>query len=217
MKHLTLALLMSVALVACSKKEDTPSVETPSAPGGGSGMIENKLFEFSVSKPAGWHVQSTEEMIKLSQKGSSLMAGNDQNMKVLLEESLKTTLPLFGFFQHPPGTPVPTNASLMGVAENVSQAPGIKKGCDYIFHARKLIEGAALKYTVSPGCQTLTQNGITFGYMDASVTANGVDVKQRYLACVSGNHVLSFVQTYFDEKSKQEVEAAFATVKAKCV
>jgi hypothetical protein len=34
---------------------------------------------------------------------------------------------------------------------------------------------------------------------------------------VSGDHVLSFVQTYFDDKSKQEVEAAFATVKAKCV
>lgn len=208
-----LIIAASVVLVACSRNEPERSPVTTTADGS---KYVNEFFGLEITKPAGWFAQDPEAMLKMSQQGIELISGDDKNMRQIASRSLKTSLPLFGFFQYPPGAAVETNPNIVSVAENVSVLPGIKTGCDYLFHARKLLERSALKVSVKEGCETTLINGTPLGYIEATMIAGNREIRQRYYACVQGEHALSIVQTFVDEETKRLVDAPLKSLFVTC-
>jgi hypothetical protein len=206
-------LIACALLIACSGNQDDKSALTYTSDGT---RYINDYFELEITKPNDWYSQDPESTMKMSQVGANIIAGEDRNMKAMMDESLKSSLPIFAFFEQAPGTPTSTNPNIVSVAENISLTPGIKSGCDYLFHARKLMEKSTLNMTISEGCQTLNINGAILGYFDTQAGFNGIEVKQKYYACVKGEHAIAIIQTYFDDTSKAAVDRILNSIQVKC-
>jgi hypothetical protein len=67
-----------------------------------------------------------------------MMAGDDKNMKAMVNAAQQKTTPLFSFFEVPPGTPGKPNSNIIAIAEDIKGAPGVKTGCDYLTLAKNL-------------------------------------------------------------------------------
>lgn len=212
MKYIFLSVL-ALSLFACSDKEPVTSVITKSTDGK---RYTNAYFDIQVDKPEGWFAQDPEQTIKQGSQGARVVAGDDKNMKAILAESIKTTVPIFAFFKHEPGTPVKFNPSVIAVAENIEVMPGIKTGCDYLFHARSLLKNAAIELEVTDDCHTESINNAPLGYFDARISVNGADIYQKYYACIKNQHALSFIQTYFDDQSRSEVYQVISSLLLSC-
>ena len=208
-----LAIAASAVCIACSSGEPERSPVTTTADGS---RYVNEFFRLEVTKPEGWFAQDAELTLKMNQQGAELVAGDDKNTKTIIAQSLKSSIPVFGFFQHPPGAAVEVNPSILSLAENVSVLPGIKTGCDYLFHARKLLERSAMKVSVKDGCQTTQINGASLGYIDTTMNVGSREIRQRYYACVQGEHALSIIQTYVDDETKQLVDDPLKSLSVAC-
>ena len=196
-----------------SAQESSISGETTSLDGT---LYTNELFDLSISKPEGWYAQSTQELLQMQQLGASLISGDNQNLQATLKESLKTSLPLFSFYQYPLGSPTPSNANIAGVAENISLYPGIKQGCDYLYHAKQIIAQSQFRIEFADECLTKNVNNSEFGYFNASINLGQVEIKQRYYACVKDTHAISIVQTYTTPEESQKVDRVLDTLSLKC-
>lgn len=177
---------------------------------------KNEYFDLSIKKPNQWYYQSPEDTMKMGQMGSKMLAGDDKKMEAIFKESLKSSLILFSFFEHPPGAPVNTNPNVVGVAENVSLAPGIKKGCDYLFHVKNILIQSNANYTIQEDCQTEIVVGSHFGKMIMSTMMLGTEVFQNYSACIKGDHAIVIIQTFFDDESKLLTDKLISTLQVSC-
>lgn len=179
-------------------------------------LYRNEMFDLSISKSEEWYAQSTEELFRTQQIGSSLISGNDHNMQALMKEALKVSLPLFSFYKYPPGTPTnETNANVSGVAENISLYPGIKKGCDYLYNVKNLMNYSQIQIKYEDDCQTKMINGSEFGYFNAVIAVGNTKLKQKYLACIKGTHAIAVIQSY-DSTSENSVNEILNTLKVDC-
>ena len=179
-------------------------------------VYKNEYFGMSVKKPGGWYYQPAELTKKMSEAGGRMLSGDDKNMQALFKESLNTTVALFTFFEHAPGTPVATNSSIVAVAENVKLFPGVKNGCDYLFHVRNILSHSAMDVDIEDGCASRKIDESIFGVLTVHSVINGISVNQKYYSCVQNEHAISIIQTYFGEDSKSKVDRALESVKLRC-
>ncbi|ARU04378.1 hypothetical protein CCO03_06545 [Comamonas serinivorans] len=232
-----------VLCVACSKSEDKPAEaktpeavqpapqataqpqQTPATPAANASPLtrsadgvtyENDYMGLSIAKPEGWYAQPAEETMKMSQRGTDMVAGDDKMLKAMLDASLKSSLPLFSFFEAPPGTPGKQIASLVGVAENISALPGIKSGCDYLSHVGQMLKSAAPQFSVSDTCKTERIQGNTFGVLEVTAKQAGILMTQHYYACRKGEHAVAMVGTSYDAAGATKLGQVLQTLKVKC-
>ncbi len=111
-----------------------------------NGVYQNEYFGFSMNLPADWVVQTQEQTENLANTGKDLVAGDDANMKAIIKASEINTANLISVFQYEVGSTVDYNPSIVIVAENIINSPGIKTGSDYLFHAKKVMEQGQFKY-----------------------------------------------------------------------
>ena len=217
------AILLSLA--ACS---DAPSTDTTPADTGTSSdtgtsgtsdaltysedgrLYRNDRFGLQIEKPEDWFSQNAEDMIAMQQQSLALMG--DDNTRAMIRSALESTLPLFGFFAVPPGTPGKLNPNILGSAENIRLAPGITDGCDYLAHARQALRQMQVRYEIEEQCGQRDINGTAFDYFEAQAMFGPQMVRQRYLALVRDEHAIVVVQSFFDEESEALVEAVLATL-----
>lgn len=173
----------------------------------------NRLLGVSVEKPANWYAQSVKEMIMSQQQGGKALAGEDQNMQAMLDAAAKSSLPLFGFYEYPPGTPGKLNPNVLSIAENIQMFPGIKDPCDYIHAVQNILKQGQLKYSFDSDCQHKTIGGQDSGYLDASLTLGKLKIYQRYHAVLKDGYAISFIQTYTDDVSLKKVNRVIDTIK----
>ncbi|MDZ7803923.1 hypothetical protein [Thiohalophilus sp.] len=172
----------------------------------------NGFFGLEVEKPADWYAQSAEETILLQQQGNKVLSGDDKNMQKLIEAAMESSLPLFGFFEYPPGTPGKMNPNVLSVAENIKLYPGIKEPCDYVEAVKQVLQQGQLKYEFDGECQSSTIGGKPAGYMDASLHVGTFDIAQRYHAMITDGYAISFIQTYTDEASRSKVDKVMDSI-----
>ena len=233
-----LTLAACLLCVACSKQADAPAAGTqaPAAEaaqtaakvvadaGEKSALTHsadgvtyiNDYLGLQISKPEGWYAQPPEETLKMTQQGMNVMAGDDKSMKAMLAASLKSSLPVFGFFDAPPGTPGKNVISLVGMAENIGALPGIKSGCDYLSHVRQMLAQSAPQYSVREGCGKQTVNGAPLGVLVATTRVGNFTITQNYMACVKGEHAIGLVGSSFDAAGAAKIDAALQTLKLQC-
>jgi len=86
---------------------------------------------------------------------------------------------LFAVFQHPVGTPVDCNPGLIAVAERTRDLPGIKRGKDYFFHARKILEAGNIQVSFPKDCYTERLAGVEFDVMELEMVIAGKTIRQK--------------------------------------
>lgn len=136
-------------------------------------VYQNKYFGLSVKLPAEWSVLDQEAQRLLVETGGKMAAGADKNLKAVIKASEMQTVYLFTAFKHPLGAPVTFNPGIMCLAERVRQMPGIKRGKDYLFHARKLLESGQIEYSFPSEISTESVGGQDFDVMHAETLMGG--------------------------------------------
>lgn len=149
MKQYVLFLLAGAALLAGCEKKAADEIDYGTIK---DSVYENNYLGFSISIPTNWAVQDLEAQRQITKRGLSMVAGDDKNLKAALKGSEKQSVNLFSAFKYPPGSPVPNNAAIMGVAERVRDLPGIQRGRDYLYHANNCSSRARSPYPSPPRC-----------------------------------------------------------------
>lgn len=176
-------------------------------------IYTNSFFNLSINLPVDWSIQSQQEAEYLIKEGRKLVAGDDSNLENALTAAEINTANLIILYQHELGTAVDYNPSLMMIAENLQNAPGVKTGADYLFHARKLISQAQLKYDhIDEEFEEVDINGQTFYLMNTNINYLGHEIKQKYFSTVLNGFSLSMIISYVSDYQKSELEQSINTL-----
>ncbi|TDY04356.1 hypothetical protein [Thiohalophilus thiocyanatoxydans] len=202
-KSILLVIFAAIVSVACT--ESGSGSDSPVTVNSSGNTYVNGFFGMSVEKPDDWYAQSSEEAIMLQQQDGKILSADGENMEAMIEAAMESTLPLFGFFKKPPGTPGTINTNVLSVAENIKMYPDIEKPCDYINAMKEVLEQGQLDYQFDSDCQTTRLGGKVSGHMDASLTVANHDVSQSYYALINKGYAISFIQTYADEQGAKNV------------
>ena len=200
---------LSLLLTGCDTK---PSEEI------GYGTIVNDVytnnyFNMSIKVPDNWTVQSQASQQELMKTGSNLFSGEDKSLKSILKEAEKQTVNMFSFFKFEQGSPVSFNPSIMSIAVRMSHMPGVKRGSDYHFHAKKLLESGHMKYEFPNEIYTKDISGISFDVMPAQITINNFTVYQEYYAARINDYVLMFILSYSSDSEIDELNQIISRLK----
>ncbi|MDR9437814.1 MAG: hypothetical protein RI563_13105 [Thiohalophilus sp.] len=207
-KNIPVILLAALLSISCTDSgSDSPVTVNTS----GNTYI-NGFFNLEVEKPVDWYAQSAEETIMLQQEGNKVLSGDDENMQKMIEAAMESSLPLFGFFEYPPGTPGKMNPNVLSVAENIKMYPGIKDPCDYVKAVKQILQQGQLSYEFDGECQSTTIGGKQAGYLDASLKVGTFDIAQRYHALITDGYAVSIIQTYMDEESHAKVDKVMDSI-----
>lgn len=208
-KSVFVIVLAALVSIACTESGSDSPVTVNSS----GNTYVNGFFGMTVEKPADWYAQSAEEAILLQQQGNRMLAGDDKNMKAMIDAALETSLPLFGFFEFPPGTPGKMNPNVLSVAENIKMYPGITEPCDYVNAVKEILARGQLNYEFGSECQNTTVGGKRAGYLDATLKVADFTVSQRYHALLTDGYAVSVIQTYTDDQSRQNVENVLSSLR----
>jgi hypothetical protein len=218
-------LLSTLTLVSCGSKtietiskDSKPEAEKKAASRVttiAGNKFTNEFFNISVEKPEGWYAADNKEADAQRERGGEMIAGDDKNMKAMVNAAQQKTTPLFSFFEVPPGTPGKANSNIIAIAEDIKGAPGVKTGCDYLTLAKNLSAKSQVKIEFSDKCETKSINGTDFNFVDAQISMGSQTIKQRYFAMIRNEHAISMVQTFADDSGKAKVDKVLETVTVK--
>ncbi len=178
-----------------------------------NGVYHNNYFGFSVKYPQGWVVHGDATNTHLREIGKERATSTGALSAASTEVILKNTYQLLTTFQYPLGTPdVDLNPAFMVVAENVSHAPGIVTGRDYLLNTRALMIKTGV-VPVQDEPLELTLAGRKFFRQDAIIEMKGVTVRQAILISVNKGFALAFILSGRDAQAIDEMVSSFNTIK----
>ena len=205
-KFPALAAAFIIALTACSsKKEEAVSFGQYS-----EGAYTNSFFNIRVPLPETWYVMDDESRIALMKQGSKIVSGDNKNLKALLDASDMQSMNLLTAYQHPPGTAVESNPSIIIIAEKIDHMPGIKRGSDYHFHTKKLMEQSALSVNFPAEIYETTLSGVSFDVLDIDYNSPQSGNYQKQYCTTLKNYALLVIITYQDDEGQSRLEDILA-------
>jgi len=142
-------------------------------------VYHNEYFGLNLTLPSEWSVQDQQIRQRVAATGVKMIAGDDKNFRAALKASEQQTVDLLMAFQHPLGSPVAYNPSITCVAERVRDMPGIVRGKDYLFHAKKLMESGQMKLQFPKDISTAKLDGVDFDVMQVLMTVGPLTVQQK--------------------------------------
>lgn len=180
------------------------------------GKYVNSYFDVEITLPPGWIVQSREQLEALTKTGQELVAGDDSQLKAFLKASEINVANLLAVYQFEHGSPVEYNPSILLVAENVKNSPGIKKGSDYLFHARNLLEQSQLKYDhLDKEFKKQVISSVEFYTLNASITYMNLNIRQIYYSTVLNGFTFNVIISFVNEEQKLELMKSVNSMKFK--
>jgi hypothetical protein len=176
------------------------SVQTTTSEAIGKNTYRIAKYGLTVTAPDGWYVADSELMTKLMDAGADVATSTmDARTKAAIDGSVARTTTLFTFMEAPPGSPREYIPAVLGVTERVDMLPGISRGSDYFFHARKILKQSAVPITISDAYSERMIDGHSFDRMDLEMGPPGASVTQRYFAARHGAEVVVVIQSYRTE------------------
>lgn len=193
--------ILSLLLVSCSNQASKEI---------GFGHFEgtrylNDYFGLQIEFPEAWSIQDRETIEAISKTGIETLAGDNDNLEAALNAAELQTVNLFAVFKFQPGAPVDFNPSIMCVAERLESMPGIKKGEDYLFHVKKLLNSTSIAYEFPQDIYTKTIDGIDFDVLTTQINVGVFTVEQSYCVTIMKGYALGMVVSYATEAEKSEM------------
>ena len=202
--YISSLIISCLIILGCDRQENMTDFDYGSIE---KNIYTNTFFNMRMTLPEDWVVQSEQETEEIMEEGLKLVAGNDKNLETVIKASEVNTANLFMLYQYELGAAVDYNPSLMMVAENLRNAPGVKTGADYLYHARKLLARAQMQYDhIDEEFEEVDINGVPFHLMNTNINYLGFDIKQKYYSTVLYGFSLNMIISYVDEEQKAELE-----------
>lgn len=175
-------------------------------------VYRNAYFGLQVELPAEWTVLDQAAMRRLAEVGGALIAGEDENLKAIVKASELQTVNLLGAFEHPLGSPVPYNPSFMSSAERLEGAPGIQKGADYLFHAKRMLQSGQLEVSFPGEVSSVELGGQAFDVLPVELEVLNIVVRQRYYAAVMRGYALVFIASFTNDEQEATLDAVVESI-----
>lgn len=174
----------------------------------------NSYFDFEMTIPTNWIIQTKDEMDHLAKTGTELFTGDNSKLKAVVKATEINTANLLVAFQYERGASVEYNPSLMLIAENIMNAPGIKTGSDYLFQSRKLLEQSQFKcdYIDKEFAKEMI-NGTEFYKMNTEINYMGLKIKQLYYSTIVDRFSFSVIISYIDDQQKLDLLKSINSMK----
>ena len=172
----------------------------------------NSFFGLEVKLPPNWIILRQEQLKNMKEKGIKLLT-NNKNLSAIIKASEVNTANLLGICKYENGAPVDFNPSLVLVAENLKDYPGVKTGSDYLFHASKLLKQVQLEYYIDEEFEKETINNQEFYLMNTSINMMELDITQIYYVTIRNGFALGIIITFIDDEQKKELERAVKSMK----
>jgi len=208
-----LGLMLILSSCANSSSENDFEKNLPKSFDYGStedGFYTNDYFNFEFKYNTDWTVLSKEETNQVIAHGQEMM-GDDELTNKLIDAAKINTAYLFTIFKEPVGSPVEFNPSMMIIAENLNNAPGITTPEDYSKAAKIQLGRIDLPYEFDE------TEKIKLGNQDASLFVAHLDggtlnVSQNYYTILKDGFSVSFILSYNSEKELAELKAMIESV-----
>ena len=176
-------------------------------------IYSNQYFKLKITFPEKWVVQNREALKAQANLGNELIAGKDKNLKAKLNAYAKQSLSLFTVFQFETGTPVSYNPNIVCAAEKMTHMPGVKRGKDYFFHLKKILESGQLKVEFPSDSYEKKISDVSFDSLDILIKIGDTTIKQTYFAARIKNYILLFAISYMEENEKEQLINIMKTIK----
>jgi hypothetical protein len=201
-------IVLSTLLIGCNKKaSDEIDFGTIN-----NSVYTNNYFGMTVAIPSDWNVQDQAAQQQLMKVGGKLLSGEDKNLQAVLKASELQVVNLFAVFKYERGSPVTFNPSILSMAENVRQFPGIKIGKDYLFHTRKALESGQIQMSFPKDIYTQQLGGVGFDVMETETSVRGMVIKQKYYAAIMKGYALGFVVSFTTDEEQTSLQKILDTV-----
>ncbi len=158
----------------------------------------NAYFDLNVSIPETWNVMDDETRIAVMQQGAKLAAGDNKNLSAVLNAADLQNLSLLSASESPLGAPVSTNPLFMIIAEKITHLPGVKRGSDYHFHSKKLMDESALNVSFPKNVYEENIDGVSFDVLELMINMGSVTNYQKQYATIIKKYALLIIVTYQD-------------------
>lgn len=207
-----LIILLSFLAISCSGQEKNLPTNFDFGKTG-KGIYTNDFFELEVNFNADWIVQDKQQLNQLVEMGTEMVTGDDQSFKSAVKASMVNVAYLLTVFKHELGAPVDFNPSFMIVAENTQLHPGIKKGSDYLFHTKKLLEQSQMAYYFEKEMFERRIGSKTFHILEAKIDHTNQTIIQEYISTVTNGFTLSFIISFTSEDDREELYEVLENIK----
>jgi hypothetical protein len=202
-------IVLTLVLAGCEKKaSDEIDFGTIN-----NSIYKNNYFGMTVTLPSDWSIQSQEVQKRNLNTGEKILAGDDKNLGAVMKVSELKVVNLFSASKYPKGSPVPYNPSIISLAENVRDLPGIKRGSDYHFHAKQLLQSGSLDVSFPKDIYTQSLGGIDFDIMEAEIHVRGIVVRQKYYATIMKGYAVSIIISFTTDEDEASLQKIVDTLK----
>jgi len=206
-------LFLAIFTISCSNSNKPKDFDYGSVV---NNKYTNSFFDMEISLPSDWVVQTKEQTENLVKQGKEIVAGDDKNLKAVLNASEINSANLMVMFQFEVGAAVEYNPNFMLVAENIKNFPGIKNGSDYLYQARKLIVRSQLQYdSIDEEFTKVTINNTEFYTMNAILNVSDVGIRQTYYSTILNGFCISAIISYINDEQKAELEKVINSISFK--
>jgi hypothetical protein len=177
-------------------------------------VYHNKFFAMTLTVPPDWVIQNEEEREHLQKMGTKLLVGDDKNLEATVKAGKHSSGNLFSVFEYPQGSPVTFNPSIASVATDVSHLPGIKRGKDYQFQLKTLLESGAIQAEFPNNGETYVRKvgGVDFDVMDVEMHIRKIVIKQKYYSTIMKGYALSFIISSGDDDQQAALQKILESV-----
>ncbi len=214
LKRVLIGLSAILFAASCGKSEEKVAEEkaVSFAAQGDDRKLRSSKFGITVTPPEGWHTMDFDQLNNLVDTGTDVVTAGQDDLRAMIEASEKNSYNLFAILQYESGAPVDENPNVMGMAENISAAPGVKRGKDYFFHAKKIMAQGNPTFVFEEGYKTRMIGGVEFDQMDLTMEIVGISAKQSYYAAKYENFIVTVVQTYMSDEGKEATSGIIDTI-----
>ena len=209
-----MALALIFLAASCGKNAEQQAAEKADgfATAADEYTLESKAFGIRIRRPEGWQAMGFDQLNDLVDMGTDVATAGKDDLKAFMAATEKNNFTLFAITQFEAGAAVDENPNVMGVAEKVSHAPGVKTGKDYFFHAKKLMAQANPNFTFTEGYQTRMIGGVAFDQMDVVTEVGPAKANQSYYAAKHDAFIVLIIQTYVSDEGKKATSDIIDTV-----
>ena len=203
--------LLIFTLVRCKEAEknfDYGKIE--------NGVYTNDYFDFNIPVPQSWDVRNDEQVKQLQKKGSGLISGNNKELEAKIDEADVNTIVLLTVFKNKDDTAANKfNPSFIILCENLQGSPDIKKGKDYLDHAKYLMQQSKMPYQFTPEYFTEKIGNKEFDRMDAVLDGQMGGIQQSYYSIIDKGYALSIIISFVDADQKTDLKEIINKIKFK--
>ena len=180
------------------------------------GVYTNDYFDFNIPVPQNWDVRNDEQVQQLQKKGSGLISGNNKELEAKIDEADVNTIVLLTVFKNKEDTTaVKFNPSFILLCENLQGSPDIKKGKDYLDHAKYLMQQSKMPYQFTPEYFNEKVGNKEFDRMDAVLDGQMGGIQQSYYSIIDKGYALSIIISFVDADQKIELKGIINKIKFK--